>query len=222
MPLELEHIVPKSLRGSNRVNNLTLACHPCNVRKGQQTAAEFGFPEVQARARVPLRNAAHVSALKSKVVQDLQASFGRDQVRVTYGYETKYQRIQVLKLTKSHAHDAVAIACERGEVVTPLKEVHLMRCVSRGQYQRFNGMRSEHKCWSPRKVRGFKLYEVVKVKGQVGYIGGRHEKGAFVIKDLNSGKKVAEVVPRKLERVARPSQGWMIGSCLVERTVIAP
>lgn len=210
LPLELERIVPKSRRGGNRVSNLTLACHTCNVRKGQQTAAEFGFPDVQARAWAPLRDAAHVPALKNRVVEDLQTSFGASRVRITCGYETKYQRIQILKLSKSHAHDAVAIACEQREVVAPLEEVYIIRCLPRGQYQRFNGARSEHKCWSPRKVRGFKLCEVVKVSGVVGYVGGRREKGAFAIKDLASGKKWVEVTPRKLERIARPSQSWLV------------
>jgi RRXRR protein/HNH endonuclease len=215
VPLEIEHIVPKSRGGSNRASNLTLACHACNQRKGQQTAAEFGFPQVQAKARVPLKDAAHVSSLKSRVVHDLQAVFGESQVSITYGYETKYKRIQVLDLPKSHTNDAVAIACVIGEVVKPLEMVHQIHCLARGHYQRFNGLHSEHKCWAPRKVRGFKLYELVKAKGEVGYIAGRREKGAFVIKDVTSGKKLLEVTPRKLVRVARPTQGWMITRQLV-------
>ncbi len=210
VPLEIEHIVPKSRGGSNRASNLTLACHACNQCKGQQTAAEFGFPDVQAKARVPLKDAAHVSSLKSRVVHDLQAVFGESQVSITYGYETKYKRIQVLDLPKSHTNDAVAIACKIGEVVKPLELVHQIRCLARGQYQRFNGLSSRHKCWAPHKVRGFKLYELVKAKGGMGYIAGRREKGAFVIKDVTSGKKLLEVTPRKLVRVARPTQGWMI------------
>jgi 5-methylcytosine-specific restriction endonuclease McrA len=210
VPLELEHIVPKSRGGSNRASNLTLACHACNRRKGQQTAAEFGFADVQAKARVPLKDAAHVSSLKSRVVQDLQAVFGESQVSIAYGYETKYKRVQVLDLPKSHTNDAVAIACEISEVVKPLEMVHQIRCLARGHYRRFNGLHSEHKCWAPRKVRGFKLYELVKAKGDVGYIAGRREKGAFVIKDVASGKKLVEVTPRKLVRVARPTHGWMM------------
>jgi hypothetical protein len=104
----------------------------------------------------------------------------------------------------------VAIACEISEVVKPLEMVHQIRCLARGHYQRFNGLHSEHKCWATRKVRGFKLYELVKAKGGVGYIAGRREKGAFVIKDVASGKKLVEVTPHKLVRVARPTQGWMI------------
>lgn len=136
--------------------------------------------------------------------------FGESQVRITYGYETKYQRSQVLDLPKSHANDAVAIACEIGEVVKPLESLYHLRCVPRGQYQQFNGPRSSHKCWSPKKVRSFKLYELVKAKAEVGYIAGRREKGAFVIKDVSRGKKLLEITPRKLERIARPTWGWVI------------
>ena len=44
VPMEVEHIVPKTRGGSNRVSNLTLSCRPCNQKKGNQTAAEFGYP----------------------------------------------------------------------------------------------------------------------------------------------------------------------------------
>jgi len=210
VPLQLEHIVPRSRGGSDRVSNLALACEPCNVKKGTLTAQEFGYPQVQAQAKMPLKDAAHVSMMKTAVVARLREQFGDEQVRITYGYQTKYQRIQVLNVSKSHTNDAVAIACKIGELVKPLGTLHHLRCLARGQYQRFNGPRSEHKCWAPRKVRGFKLYELVKVKGAVGYIAGRREKGAFVIKDVSSGKKRAEITPRSVARVARPTQGWMI------------
>jgi RRXRR protein/HNH endonuclease len=210
IPLQIEHIVPKTRGGSDRASNLTLACEACNVRKGTQTAEEFGYPEIQAQARIPLKDAAHVSSLKTAVVQHVQTLFGNERIHPTFGYETKYKRIQVLGLPKSHTNDAIAIACKMGEVVKPLETVYLIRCLPRGQYQRFNGPHSEHKCWAPRTVQGFKLYELVKAKGQIGYIAGRREKGAFVIKDVASGKKVAEITPRKLIRIARPCQGWLI------------
>ncbi len=37
MPLQVEHIVPRSRGGSDRVSNLTLACEPCNTAKGTMT-----------------------------------------------------------------------------------------------------------------------------------------------------------------------------------------
>ena len=209
VPLEVEHIVPRSRGGSNRVSNLTLACHPCNVRKGKQTAAEFGYPTIQAQARATLKDAAHVSTLKTTVIQGLQELFGTDQITMSYGYETKYKRIQVLGLPKSHTNDAVAIACVMGEVVQPCAVAQQLHCVPRGKYQLFNGKHSEHKVWAPRKVKGWKLYERVTAKGQVGFIAGRRLKGSFVLKDLLTGKTILEVVPSKLQRLARCTRGWI-------------
>ena len=40
-PLEVEHIQPKSKGGSDRVSNLTLACHDCNQSKGNQDIQDF-------------------------------------------------------------------------------------------------------------------------------------------------------------------------------------
>jgi len=207
IPLQVEHLVPRSRGGSDRASNLVIACELCNVRKGNQTASEFGFPHLLAQARVPLKDVAHVSSIKTAIVSQLEHLFGREQVRVTYGYETKYQRIQVLGLPKSHTNDAVAIACSIEERVLPSSIVYAIRCIPRGNYQMYNGKRSEHKVWAPRKVQGWKLYELVEAQGQVGYIGGRRIKGSFVIKDVWTGKTLREVTPRKLIRLARPMHG---------------
>src|SRR5437870_5655214 len=51
VPFELDHLQPRSRGGSNRVSNLVLSCHACNQAKGKQTAAEFGHPQVEARAK---------------------------------------------------------------------------------------------------------------------------------------------------------------------------
>lgn len=63
-PLEVEHIIPRSRGGSDRVGNLTLACHPCNQAKGARTATEFGHSEVQVRAKRTLRDAAVVNSTR--------------------------------------------------------------------------------------------------------------------------------------------------------------
>lgn len=41
VPFEIEHIQPKSRGGSDRVSNLTLACHDCNQKKGNQDIRAF-------------------------------------------------------------------------------------------------------------------------------------------------------------------------------------
>ncbi len=64
VPFELDHIVPRSRHGSDRVSNLALACHDCNQAKGERTAEEFGHPEVQVQARTSLRDAAAVNTTR--------------------------------------------------------------------------------------------------------------------------------------------------------------
>jgi len=59
--LEIEHIVPKSRGGTDRVSNLTIACRKHNQDKGTLTAEEFGFPDIQSQAKKPLKDAAAVN-----------------------------------------------------------------------------------------------------------------------------------------------------------------
>ncbi len=210
VPLQVEHLLPTSRGGSDRASNLVIACACCNQRKGSRTAEEFGYAHLQLQVKHPLKDAAHVSSIKTSVVQHLAQQFGAERIAVTYGYETKYKRIQVLGLPKSHANDAVAIACQRGESVKAGSSLYQIRCMARGNYQLYNGKRSEHKVWAPKKLQGWKLYELVEAKGQMGYIGGRRVKGAFVVKEVVTGKTLLEVTPRKLRRLNRPVQGWII------------
>lgn len=106
VPLEIEHIVPKSRGGSNRVSNLTLACQDCNQKKGTKTAAEFGHPEVQAKAKTPLKDAAAVNATRWKLFEALKA-FGLP-VETGTGGRTKYNRTR-LGFPKAHWLDAACV-----------------------------------------------------------------------------------------------------------------
>ena len=100
--LQLEHIVPKSRGGTNSVSNLTLACKTCNVKKGDQTAEEFGHPTIKQQAKKTLKATACLNNLRWKIVAQLGAEH-------TYGYVTKYHRNK-LGLEKSHINDAFVIA----------------------------------------------------------------------------------------------------------------
>jgi len=102
VPLEVEHIIPKSRGGSDRVSNLTIACHRCNHEKGDMTAAEFGYPNIQKQAKESLKSAAFMNNIRWKLVNLLNCNW-------TYGYITKHNRIQQ-GLEKSHVNDAFVIA----------------------------------------------------------------------------------------------------------------
>jgi len=106
VPLQIEHIVPRARGGSNRVSNLTLACAPCNLKKGACTAEEFGYPEVQRQAKQPLKDAAAVNSTRWKLYQALQQS-GMP-VEVGSGGRTKFNRRR-LGLPKDHWIDAACV-----------------------------------------------------------------------------------------------------------------
>jgi len=69
VPLQVEHIHPKSRGGTDRVSNLALACDPCNDRKANRPIKEFlkSNPEllakIEAQAQAPLRDAAAITRL---------------------------------------------------------------------------------------------------------------------------------------------------------------
>ena len=105
-PLEIEHITPKSRGGSNRISNLCLACNSCNQRKGSQTAAEFGFPLIQAQARKPLKCAAAVNTTRWAVWR-MFANTGLP-VEVGTGGRTKFNRTKQ-GYGKTHWIDAACV-----------------------------------------------------------------------------------------------------------------
>ena len=106
VPLEVEHIIPKSRGGSDRVSNLTLACRACNQQKGHRTAAEFGYPEVAVQAKTPLKDATAVNATRWALYRGLQAS-GLP-LEVGTGGRTKWNRTRQ-GLPKAHWLDAACV-----------------------------------------------------------------------------------------------------------------
>jgi hypothetical protein len=102
IPLQVEHIIPKSKGGSDRVSNLAIACEPCNLKKGSMSAVEFGFPDIQKQAKVSLKSTAFMNSVKKSLVQKLDCNS-------TYGYITKHDRIKI-GLGKSHVNDAFVIS----------------------------------------------------------------------------------------------------------------
>ena len=111
-PLEIEHINPKSKGGSNRISNLTLACHPCNQAKGNQEIVQFlsGKPDILKRilgqAKKPLADSAAVNSTRWKLYNELKV-IGLP-VEVGTGGLTKYNRRRQ-DIPKTHWLDAACV-----------------------------------------------------------------------------------------------------------------
>jgi len=112
VPLEIEHIQPKSRGGSHRISYLSLACHKCNQQKGDQDIKEFlqGKPDVLKRilsqAKTPLKDAAAVNSTRWGLFNVLK-SYGLPMTTGTGG-QTKFNRIR-FELPKAHWIDAACV-----------------------------------------------------------------------------------------------------------------
>ncbi len=133
-PLEKDHIVPCSRGGSDRVSNLTVTCRPCNQAKGDRTAEEFGHPEVGARAKQPLRDAAAVNATRWAIYHGLRA-LGLE-VRAWSGGRTKWNRTR-FGIPKTRALDALCVGDLAG-VTGAGAPVLGIKATGRGQRRRTN------------------------------------------------------------------------------------
>jgi 5-methylcytosine-specific restriction endonuclease McrA len=119
-PWEIDHTVPTSRGGSDRASNLALSCHDCNQAKGNQTAQEFGHPEVQAQAKAPLKDAAAVNSTRHALHRRL-LEFGLP-VETARGGRTKWNRTQ-RKLPKTHWLDALCVGASTPEQLQGWRDV---------------------------------------------------------------------------------------------------
>jgi len=122
VPFEVEHIQPKSRGGSDRVSNLTLACHDCNQKKGNQDIRAFlaAKPDLLNRilkqAKLPLKDAAAVNSTRWALFNALKET-GLP-VTTGTGGQTKFNRHR-LGLPKSHWLDAACVgSVDRFKVLT--------------------------------------------------------------------------------------------------------
>lgn len=106
VPLQVEHLVPRSRGGSHRISNLTLSCGPCNQKKGNQTAVAFGFPHLMHQAKAPLKDAAAINASRWALWRSL-AALGVP-LETGTGGRTKWNRTR-LNWPKAHWRDAAAV-----------------------------------------------------------------------------------------------------------------
>lgn len=128
VPLEIEHILCRAHGGTHRVSNLTLACKPCNDKKGTQRIEDFlkrdadRLKRILAQTKAPLRDAATMNATRWELYRRLQA-LGLP-VETGTGGRTKWNRTR-RGLPKTHWLDAACVGASTpeyllGERVVPL------------------------------------------------------------------------------------------------------
>lgn len=228
VPLEVEHIKPKSKGGSNRVSNLTISCVPCNQTKSNLDIREFlaGKPSILNRilkqAKAPLKDANAVNATRWKLFNTLKNT-GLPLTTGTGG-KTKFNRTQ-LGLPKTHYFDAACVGeTPKLEILT--NQPLIIKSVGHGKRQvihvdkygfpRTNKLNKlVRKSALVKSVKGFKTGDVVKAvvtKGvKIGEYLGKvsiRSSGSFNIKTID---KTIQGISYKYCKLIHQQDGYVYG-----------
>jgi 5-methylcytosine-specific restriction endonuclease McrA len=175
VPLNIDHVHPRSRGGSDRVCNLVLACIPCNQVKGSRDVREFApkrAADILKRAKAPLQDAAAVQSTRWALWRALDAKLP---THIASGGRTKWNRTRN-HLPKTHTLDALAVG--KLDIITETVSPALMAtCTGRGSYARTSPDRHGFpRRTSPRikVVHGFQTGDLVRASVPKGKYAGTH------------------------------------------------
>ncbi len=187
-PLEVEHIQPRSQGGSDRISNLTLACHTCNQKKGNRDIADFlsNKPDllkrILAQTKKSLADTAAVNATRWELINRLKNT--GLQVFTGTGGQTKFNRT-LFGLPKAHWTDAASVGATPKLVINGIKPLQIIA----------KGHGTRQMCSSDKF--GFPARHRSKIQIHKGF-----QTGDIVKAVVTSGKKVGTYVGRLLCRAS--------------------
>ena len=216
VPLNLDHIHAKTNGGTNRAANLTLACIPCNQKKGARDVLEFvkdkaRLARILAQAKRPLKDAAAVNSTRWALFNALKAT-GLP-VEAGTGGRTKWNRAR-LGIPKTHALDAVCVGTV--DIVTDWQKPTLsIKATGRGSYQRTRldafgfprGYLTREK-----RIKGFQTGDMVKsevTKGKkIGFYVGRVAVRATGSFNIQTAHGVVQGISHRCCKVIQRADGY--------------
>jgi len=180
VPLQVEHIQPKSKGGTNRISNLCLACEKCNLQKGTQDIKDFLakkpdlLKRILAQAKSPLKDAAAVNSTRWKLFEVLKAT-GLP-VTTGSGGLTKFNRTR-LGLPKTHWLDAACVGIAETLKVL-ISNPLLVKATGIGTRRRCRMDKFGFPCSRPRKeyLHGWKTGDIATINGTTGRVVVQSEK----------------------------------------------
>ena len=172
--LEVHHIVYRSNGGSDDPDNLITLCENCHKK------VHNGMKLSLRGKRSVLASASQMNVIRSRLLKRCDAI-------ETYGYVTSENR-QMLGLEKEHYIDACVIASGGKAIEFKSDIVYQKKIVSKGDYQKTKGVRSEKRV-APKKIYGFRKYDKVLYRGEEYFIKGRMTSGYAVLMDIHGTKQ---------------------------------
>ena len=140
--LEIDHVVPRSKGGSDRVSNLVLACHDCNQHKGNLSVEDFlkNKPAVLKRVQeglkksLNLQDAAQMNTMRKELYHVLENRLLLP-VETFTASQTKYNRVQQ-KYHKDHWVDASCVGETGNQMdISHISHTTVWKAVGRGNRQ---------------------------------------------------------------------------------------
>ena len=134
---ELDHIVPRSRGGTDRVSNLVVSCRECNTRKGNQPVEEFladkpgRLAAIRRTRRAPLADASQMNIIVPQLIQAIE-DMGLP-VGEYDAYTTSWTRKR-LRVPKTHVNDALCVGALGSAIDMPERKV-LATAVGHGDRQ---------------------------------------------------------------------------------------
>ncbi|MFH7030040.1 MAG: RNA-guided endonuclease IscB [Heteroscytonema crispum UTEX LB 1556] len=183
VPLQVEHIHPKSKGGTDSITNLTLSCEKCNIKKGTKDIKEFlkkdssRLEKILKQARRPLVDAAAVNTTRFVLLEVLKST--SLPVETGSGGLTKFNRTQQ-GLEKTHWVDAAVVG--KSTPVLNIKNVKPLLITA-------NGHGTRQSCRTDKY--GFPIRHCSRTKFHFGF-----QTGDIVKAVVTSGKKVGAYVGR--------------------------
>lgn len=190
--LNVHHIESRKTGGDSPSNLITL-CETCHKEYHK------GNIDLKVKRGKSLRDAAVMGIMKWKLYEELKSRY--DNVSMTFGYITKYNRIKY-GIEKSHTSDAFVIS--RNFNAKRIERQYLKRLVRRHNRQIHKmkilkgGKKKNNQ--APFEVFGFRLFDKVLYNNEICFIYGRRKSGCFDIRDFD-GKNSKNVTYKKLKLI---------------------
>lgn len=209
--LEVHHIVFRSQGGSDEESNLITLCHTChkNLHNGRIK------PNFKGKVKGTLSYATQMNSIRKQLFK-----LYPDAIE-TFGYVTKANRL-ALGIEKEHYYDACTIATQ-GNPFTVKTNLYKKKCVSKGDFQKTKGVRSEQPIVTD-KICGFRKFDKVKYFGKEYFIKGRMSTGYAFLMDIDGNKVDFSTMPKgyktpKMANLTRleARSSWMVAT--VEVTI---
>ena len=183
-PILNVHHLQSRKTGGDAPNNLITLCETCHK------ALHRGEIQLKQKRGKSFKDAAFMSIMKNTLISRLKEKYPESLIQITYGYITKSNRIKH-NIKKSHHDDAFCIAGNfeakrlnsyylQKQTRKHNRQIHKMT-INKG------GIRKRNQ--APYEIKGFRLFDKVRYKGQEAFIWGRRSAGNCILK-LLTGEKI--------------------------------